>query len=248
VRLAENARSRELGRGLLERELRKAGFSLARLIDDGRLEAAAGKELRKEARGSVEDLFAAVGYGKISPAAVVRALRPDWKPEPAPQERRERSLRNLFRRERTSSTGIRVNGHGDVLVRFGQCCSPLPGDDIVGFVTRGRGVTVHAADCRLAFGLDPERRIDVEWESEAGVAHQTRIRVVSRDEPGLLAKVTKTISGVGVNIGAARIATHSDQTATQTFDLWVVDARTLATVMSEIEKIKGVRTVERVRS
>jgi GTP diphosphokinase / guanosine-3',5'-bis(diphosphate) 3'-diphosphatase len=243
VRLAANARSREIGRGVLERELRRAGFSLARLLEEGRLEEIA----QKEARGGVEDLFAAIGYGKIAAAAVVRALRPDWRPE----EVREppRKLRNLFRREpRSSSTGIRVDGHGDVMVRFGQCCSPIPGDDIVGFVTRGRGVTVHTADCRLAFGLDPERRIDVQWESDSSVPRLIRIRVNSRDEPGLLAKITKTISSAGVNIGAARVATHLDRKATQSFDLWVTDLDMLRSVMKEIERIKGVLSVERVRA
>lgn len=246
VRLAENARSREIGRGILERELRRAGFSLAKLLERGELDEVA----RKEARGGLEDLFAAVGYGKVAAAAVVRALRPDWKAEEVREKaERPRKLRDLFRREpRSSSTGIRVDGHGDVLVRFGQCCSPLPGDEIVGFVTRGRGVTVHAVDCRVAFGLDPERRIDVQWESDASVARKTRIRVNSRDEPGLLAKITKTISAAGVNIGAARIETHADRTATQSFDLWVADASTLNGVMKEIERIKGVHSVERLRA
>ena len=245
VRLAENARSRELGRGILERELRRAGFSLARLAQEGRLDEIA----RKEARGGLEDLYAAIGYGKIAAASVVRALRPDWRAEEERAKERPRKLRALFRREpRSSSTGIRVDGQGDVMVRFGQCCSPIPGDDIVGFVTRGRGVTVHTADCRLAFGLDPERRIDVQWESDASVPRRIRIRVTSRDEPGLLAKITKTISAAGVNIGAARIATHADRTATQSFDLWVTDLGTLRAVMKEIERIKGVQSVERVRA
>jgi GTP pyrophosphokinase len=249
VRLAENARSREIGRGLLDRELRRAGLALPRLLEENALEEVA----RKEARGGVEDLFAAVGYGKVAAADVVRALRPDWKPpEAAAPQPLPRRLRNLLRRERpverTSSTGIRVDGHGDVLVRFGQCCSPLPGDEIVGFVTRGRGVTVHARDCRVAFGIDPDRRIEVEWDSAASVTRLTRIRVTSRDEPGLLAKITKTISVAGINIGAARIATHTDRTATQSFDLWVGDANTLHAVMKEIERIKGVLSVERVRA
>ncbi len=247
VRLAENARSRELGRSILDREFRKAGLSLARLLERGELDEVA----QKEARGGVEDLFAAVGYGRVAPAGVVRSQRPDWKAEEAPEdkERPPRKLRDLFRRERekTSRTGILVDGHGDVLVRFGQCCAPLPGDDIIGFVTRGRGVTVHARDCRVAFGLDPERRIEVDWEERATAARKTRIRVTSRDAPGLLARVTKTISGLGVNISSARIDTHENTTATQTFDLWVGDVTTLNAVMKEIERVKGVLSVERVR-
>jgi GTP pyrophosphokinase len=140
-----------------------------------------------------------------------------------------------------------VSGHGDVLIRFGQCCTPLPGDEIVGFVTRGRGVTVHNRDCRVAFELDKDRCIDVEWQDGVDVKRQVRIRVSSRDTPGLLAKVTKTISAAGVNIGSARVDTHADQTAVQTFDLWFSDVASLQATMKELRKVKGVVSVERVR-
>jgi GTP pyrophosphokinase len=246
IRAAENARSRELGRGILERELRRAGFSLPRLLETDGLDEAA----RKQARGGVEDLFAAVGYGKIPASAVVRALRPDWKADEEPSTKaKPRKLRNLFRREpRPSSTGIKVDGQSDVLVRFGRCCTPLPGDDVIGFVTRGRGVTVHQKDCRVTFELDPERRIEVDWDTDAQVSHPIRIRVTSRDAPGLLAEITRSISAAGVNIGAARITTHPDRTATQNFDLWITDVRALNRVMKEIERVKGVLSVERIRA
>ncbi len=245
IRAAENARSRELGRGILERELRRAGFSLPRLLEKNGLEEVA----RKQARGGVEDLFAAVGYGKVSASAVARALRPDWKSEEEDSKPRQRKLRNLFRREpRPSSTGIRVDGQADVLVRLGRCCSPLPGDEVIGFVTRGRGVTVHRKDCRVTFELDPERRIDVDWDKDAKVSHRIRIRVTSRDAPGLLAEITKSISGAGVDIGAARIATHPDRTATQSFDLLITDVAMLNRVMKEIERVKGVLSVERIQA
>lgn len=246
IRGAENARSRELGRGILERELRRAGFSLPRLLEADGLDEAA----RKQVGGGVEDLFAAIGYGKIAASAVARALRPDWKAnELRDSQPRPRKLRDLFRREpRPSSTGIRVDGQGDVLVRFGQCCSPLPGDEVIGFVTRGRGVTVHRRDCRVTFELDPERRIDVDWDTDANVSHRIRIRVTSRDAPGLLAEITRSISAAGVNIGAARVATHPDRTATQSFDLWITDVRVLNKVMKEIERVKGVLSVERIRA
>jgi GTP pyrophosphokinase len=244
IREAENARSRELGRGLLERELRRAGLSLARLLEgDGLAEPA-----RRYARGNVDDLFAALGYGKVAARDVVKMLRPDWQEAEAAAEKVGR-LRSIFKREkRSSSSGITVDGHGDVMVRFGRCCTPLPGDEIVGFVTRGRGITVHARDCRVAFTMDAERQVEVEWDQAAEVARKVRVKVTSRDEPGLLAKITKTISSAGVNIGAARIVTHADRTATQSFDLWVSDAKTLQAVMKEIGRIKGVHRVERMRS
>jgi guanosine-3',5'-bis(diphosphate) 3'-pyrophosphohydrolase len=135
-----------------------------------------------------------------------------------------------------------------VLVRFGRCCAPLPGDEVVGFVTRGRGVTVHVKDCVKIYELDPARRIEVDWDSDAAMSHCIKMRVRSVDQPGLLAKVTKTISAAGVNIGAARVSTTSDQKSLQTFDLWVTDVGTLNAVMKQIGKIKGVISVDRLRN
>ncbi len=246
VREEEKARAREIGRGLVDKALRRAGLSLARLLEEHKLDELAGRH----ARGNVEDLFAAVNYGKLEPDEIVRAFRPDWKApaaEPAPPTTVQR-LRGVFRREKPASSGIRVNGHGDVLVRMGKCCSPIPGDEIVGFVTRGRGVTVHTRDCRSAFALDPSRSIDVEWDLDASVPRQVSVKVRTRDEQGVLARLTKVISAAGVNIGGAQVTTHEDRTATHSFDLWVSDAASLNGLMREIGKVKGVHTVERVRS
>jgi GTP pyrophosphokinase len=178
----------------------------------------------------------------------VRKLRGEAEepPPPPPPEPKRR----LFwgRREGGSKSGIRVSGQPDVMVRFARCCGPLPGDDVVGFVTRGRGVTIHARECPKTFELDPERRIDAEWESEGTEPRRITVRVESVDQPGLLAKVTKAISSAGINIGAAKITTSQDKTAIHTFDLWVKDVTTLNSIMKQIGKIKGVQAVERVRT
>jgi GTP pyrophosphokinase len=249
VREEENARAREIGRGVLDKALRRAGLSLARTLDDGKLDELAAKH----AKGIVEDLFAAIHYGRLEPSEVVKLLRPDWRDEtPAaadPPAAAVSRLRSVFgRREKPTGTGIRVNGHSDVLVRMGQCCSPIPGDEITGFVTVGRGVTVHTRDCRAIFALDPSRKIDVEWDMDAGVPRQVSVKVKTRDEPGVLAKLTKVISTASVNIGGAQVTTHEDRTATHAFDLWVTDAGALNSLMKELAKVKGVHSVERVRS
>ncbi len=240
IRAEEKARSRELGRELLDREFRKAGLSLPRALEGaGILELA-----QRHGRGSVDDLLASVGYGRIEAASLVRELRGSAAPpEPAPRRR-------LFGRPKEVSSGLQVGGQSDVMVRFGGCCAPLPGDEVVGFVTRGRGVTVHLKDCPKVFELDPERRIDVDWRPGAGneVTRKNRIRVRSQDQPGLLAKVTKTISAEGVNIGAAIVTTSPDRLSEQTFDVWVPDVAKLNAVMKEIRKIKGVLSVERLRT
>lgn len=241
IRAVEKERGRQLGREILERELRKAKLSLPRLLEGGELEPVA----RKHGKGSVEDLLASVGYGRVHAADIVRTLRGDEAPVPEESAGRKR---RLFGRAKDAKNAIRVSGQSDVLVRFGRCCAPLPGDEVVGFVTRGRGVTVHVKDCPKVFELDPDRRIDVEWGGETETPRRIKMRVRSKDMPGLLAKVTKTISARGVNIGAARVTTSRDHMAEQTFDVWVTDVATLNSVMKEIGRIKGVRSVERLRT
>jgi GTP pyrophosphokinase len=238
IRSVEKERGRELGREILRRELRKANLSLTRLQESGDLETAASRH----GRGSGEDLLAAIGYGRIAAQDVVRGIRGGG------AEASEAPKRRLFRRPRQTRSGVRVSGQSDVLVRFAKCCAPIPGDEVVGFVTRGRGVTVHLKDCPKAFELDPDRRIDVEWEPASELPRRIKMRVRSQDRPGLLATVTKTISARGVNIGAARVTTSADQLAVQTFDVWVHDLATLTAVMKEISRIKGVLSVERLRS
>jgi GTP pyrophosphokinase len=238
IRAAETQRSRELGRDILERELRKAGLSLARVQEQGGLTPLADRY----GRGSLDELLAAVGYGRVSASDLVRGLRGE-----APATPPKRVRRSLLR-PRNAAAGVRVGGQSDVLVRFARCCAPLPGDHVVGFVTRGRGVTVHLADCPKAFELDPSRRIEVEWQPEAEAPRSIKMRVRSADRPGLLATVTKTIAARGINIGGARITTTPDKLAEQTFDVWVSDVDTLNGVMKEISRIKGVLSVERLRS
>jgi GTP pyrophosphokinase len=242
LRAREKERGRELGREILDRELRKAGFSLPRLLESGGLDEVA----QAEAKGQVDELFSLVGYGKLASADVVRRLKGEPAPQPVPEAPRRRGL---FRRgPRRSTSGIRVSGQPDVLVRFARCCAPLPGDDVIGFVTRGRGVTVHQKDCAKTFEQDPARRIEVQWDTDATAPWSIKVRVHSVDRPGLLAKVTKTISAAGINIGAAQVSTTEDAKAVQTFDLWVNDVASLNAVMKEIGRIKGILSVERLRT
>jgi GTP pyrophosphokinase len=257
IRVVERSRAQQLGEDILNRELRRAGISIRSVRESGELAAAALAEIRD---GEIDDLYAAISYGKVSASSVVRRLRGDGlaperdeKDEPASTGRSSvmpTRLRKFFTRSRESSTGsgIRVSGHNDVLVRIGGCCDPLPGDEIVGFVTRGRGVTVHSRGCPRTFELAPERRIDVDWEEDTDIERRTKIRVTTKDAPGVLAKVTNAISSAGINIAGVKVTTDQVGQATQNFELWVGDARTLQAVMREIRRVKNVVAVDRVRS
>ena len=249
IQAAGRARSVQLGRDILARELRKVGISLSTLMDGGELEDLA----RAEAKGgNVEDLFAAVSYGKLSPSVVVRKLGGEETPSPVPQEPLQEKILSLFKkrspREPDAETGILVGGMADVMVRFGGCCDPLPGDEVVGFVTRGRGVTVHARGCRRIFEVDPARRVDVTWDTESVTPRKVRIRVSSKNNPGIQSKVINAISAANINIASLKVSTEDEQGRTsQAFELWVSDTRTLEAVMNEISRVKGVISVDRVR-
>jgi guanosine-3',5'-bis(diphosphate) 3'-pyrophosphohydrolase len=251
IRQAEKSRAIDLGRDILGRELKRNDLTLSKVRDEGSLARYAENEFGGK---SIDDLFAAISYGKIAASNLVRKLRGDGE-EPEPESSVAatvvpKRLRRLFQREsRRSSSGVRVSGTPDVLVRFAGCCEPLPGDDIIGFVTRGRGVTVHTRGCVKVFTLDPERRIPVEWDVETTVRRAVSIRIMSRDEPGILAKITNTISAAGINIGSANASTNETpgKAAEQVFELWVQDVTVLAGVMRQIRKVKGVRSVERIR-
>ncbi len=246
LRVQGRERSVQLGRDLLERECRKHKMSFDSLLKNGELESLARSEGKS---GSVDELYSAVGYGKLSAVGLVAKLRGE-EPSRPPKEAPPGRLRSLFRREKRPERGpgIRVSGLPDVLVRFGGCCEPLPGDDVIGFVTRGRGVTVHARDCPRVFELEPDRRIDVDWaDDEPREERAIKVRVTSIDQPGILAKVTRSISAAGVNIRAATITTGEGDIAIQSFELGVADVESLNNVMKEIQRVKGVRQVERVR-
>ena len=251
IRQAGKIRAIALGRDILGRELKRNDLTLSKVRENGSLERYADTEFGGK---TIDELFAAISYGKIVASALARKLM-GGNEESASEisvaaNVVPKRLRRLFQRERRRSlSGVRVSGTPDVLVRFAGCCEPLPGDEIIGFVTRGRGVTVHARGCVKVFALDPERRIDAEWDAETSVRRAISIRVMSRDEPGILAKITNTISAAGINIGSAKIATNetTGKAAELVFELWVESLNTLAGVMREIRKVKGVRSVERVR-
>lgn len=136
----------------------------------------------------------------------------------------------------------------DMLVRFARCCNPVRGDDVLGFVTRGRGVTIHTRSCPKALDLDPARRIEVSWDTRSKTKSPVSVRVESMNRKGLLAEVTKTFSTRGVNILQATCRTFEDDFAVNTFQFQIEDLSKLKALIKGISKIDGVISVERVQS
>ena len=249
IRQIERKRSLEIGREVAERELRRYGVSLNRLAKGGGLDEAAGKLGYKKG----DDLLVALGYGKVAANQVLQhVLPPEKLAQPPPAAEPTSRLTELFRKvARLPGTtgGVRISGIDDILVRYGRCCNPVPGDDIVGFITRGRGVTVHTRACDKTLTLDPLRRVDVSWDTRAAdVKRPVSIRVVTDDRPGVLAQISKTISEAGMNITQATCRTTGLGRAVNTFEMAIGELKQLRDVMHSIETIGGVVSVERVYS
>jgi GTP diphosphokinase / guanosine-3',5'-bis(diphosphate) 3'-diphosphatase len=236
-----------LGKDLLEKALRKHGHAYQKIAKEGALDAAA-KELKL---ADADELVIQVGYGKVTTAQVVEKIVPEarGKDEHEPVASKSGVFRSLFRRmtpRRHSTSGIKVAGEEDIMVRFAKCCSPLPGDPVVGFITRGRGVTVHRRDCDKALDLDPDRRVDVDWDGVSKAQHEVAIQVLCADKPGLLAHISQTFTDQNVNISQAHCRATDDGRAVNTFKAQVKDLDQLKTVIRALSRIKGVYSVDRV--
>jgi GTP pyrophosphokinase len=222
------------GKELLDRELRRLAHETLLTIDADKLAEIAQQLHFRE----LDDFYAAIGYGAVSPASVVSKLEIHDDVEITLPETAPPSL--------PATTGVKVKGVGDLLVRFAQCCSPIPGDEIAGYVTRGKGVTVHRANCPSVLSeRDIERLIDVEWEIVGQQTYPITVRITALDRPGLLNEITNVVAEHKVNIVAASIGTHADGSATITATLKVVSLQQLSRVLSRIERLRDVTSVTR---
>jgi GTP pyrophosphokinase len=227
-----------LGREILERSVRKARRD--RPGEERLNEAAVGLGYRNG-----EYVFEALGRGDLGPTAVLKALYPDHDAETVP-ERAPSTLERLSAVLTRSDRGVRIQGLENLMVRYSQCCQPVPGDRVVGYITRGRGVSIHRVDCPnvLHLSRDPERRVDIEWSAEQGERFFVKIQMHGTDRRGLLSDVAKAISDTGTDIQ------HADMRSTNggmdaEFVVEVKDLSHLNRVVKAVKKVKGVLDVER---
>jgi GTP pyrophosphokinase len=222
------------GRESLERELRRLARTSIQAVGLDRI-AEVAKSYNHDA---TEDFFAAIGYGAISAQNVVMRL--------GVVDDSESTLPTVAPPQPARTGGVRVKGVGDLLVRFAKCCHPIPGDPIVGFITRGKGVTVHLTSCPTVLNeREVSRLIDVEWEAAAAETYPIAVRIEAYDRTGLLSDVTQVMAENKVNILAANVTVNPDHTAVLSMTIQVASVAQLAKVLGRVEQLKDVISVQR---
>lgn len=241
IKKQEQADSISIGRDLLEKEFKKANISISKHFREEQLQDVA----RRFSLNSPDDLLASIGYGKISAKQVLNQFLPQTLKREDISESIVHKLVHRIKKKK-DDRGIRVKGMSDMLIRFGKCCHPLPGEPVVGFITRGRGVTVHTRNCRYLDNVDPERLVEVEWEPSEGVNHLAKLKVTNISKKGMLSTISTIMSQNEANIVNAEIQTTVDKKGISTFTIEVSDYRQLKGIISKIKTIKEVLKVERV--
>jgi GTP diphosphokinase / guanosine-3',5'-bis(diphosphate) 3'-diphosphatase len=244
IHTQEKLQAVELGRRLLEKELKKHKKTLKKLEAQGTIE----KELSQWGLSRPDDLYAAIGYGKLAARTVLERFVPAEelaRPEPVkPESAVSRVVRKILP---FGSPDIVVVGHNDLLASLAKCCSPVPGERIVGYITRGRGVSVHSESCPNVSNLlyDPERRIDVAWAGDKGAAYAIELEVISEDRAGLLADLTQAIAGEGSNIRRIEARSEDGRRGYVSVSLETSDLKHLEKIVAKLKSIRGVREVIR---
>jgi guanosine-3',5'-bis(diphosphate) 3'-pyrophosphohydrolase len=237
----ERDQSISLGKELLEKTLEQSNITLSSTQKNEELNAVAG-ELSFH---SLEDLLANLGFGRVSPKQVITRLRARLGTQE--EEARESLVRKMVSRikRKKSTYGIKVRGVDDLLVRMANCCHPLPGEPVVGFLTRGRGVTIHTRDCKTLMDAERERVVDVVWEPTDHDVFITRLKIVTVDQKGILADISAVLTQKDANILQADIQTTDDRKGISHFTIEVENYKQLQEILGAIKKIKNVLLVER---
>jgi len=240
----EKLQAVELGRRLFERELKKFKRSIKKLEAEGSLV----RELPHWGFSKPEDLYAAVGYGKLAPRnALERFVSAEELSRPE-AERKESAVSRVVRKILPfAGADVVVVGHNDLLASLAKCCNPVPGEKIIGYITRGRGVSVHSESCPNVENLlyDPGRQIDVTWAGEKKASYAIELEVLTEDRPGLLAEVTQAIAGEGSNIRRIEARVGETREAFVAVSLETADLKQLEKILSRIRSVRGVRDVIR---
>ena len=241
LRTLENRKAEEIGKSISERKLRDKGINPNDLIKKAKL----NEILENFNVDSLEDFYRAVGFGNISINELIKFLQPETELLTADKASRiDKIIKNIQKNELKDA--VIVKGINDIMTRFAKCCSPLPGESISGFITRGRGITIHKNDCPHLLEVDPQRKIEVEWDNKFNEQMPAKISVECLDKPGILSRLTKTISSSDVNILRVEMDGYEVDKAKGVFDLTVDNVNQLSDVIRSLKKVKGVLQVDRI--
>ena len=253
VKEEQRKNSVAMGKEIVEKEFRKFGLAATKYLKGPEFE----KYMSDSGIADLEELYARVGYGKFEPKHLIDNLSPDaLQKEVEKIEKSESStflekvVKSAKAKMRRSNSLVSVDGMEDVLVHFAKCCGPIPGDSITGFISRGKGIIIHRADCRKVFEMDHMRRVDVAWTAKRareGQERQVKLEIISQDIPGLLKLMSESFSVQGINIESAQIRTTRDKKAICQFEISVTDVHQLSAAILALQKIKGIIDVQRVR-
>ncbi|HJR42097.1 MAG TPA: bifunctional (p)ppGpp synthetase/guanosine-3',5'-bis(diphosphate) 3'-pyrophosphohydrolase [Gemmatimonadaceae bacterium] len=240
IRHEEQATSAKLGREILEREVRKRGLAKP---DDGLLLTAA----KSLGLTDVKHLIASIGQGDVHVAQAIRAIYPELETAPEPAKDKPSAFERLVQRMRGTTKGVRIQGVDGLMVRYSQCCQPVPGDSVVGYVTRGRGVSIHRADCPnlLLLSHEPERRLDIDWQKLEGELFVVRLALEGTDRRGLYADVAEAVTESGTNIKSMELRSGDGGGVSGSVLVEVENLTHLQKIIRAVRKVKGITDVTR---
>lgn len=245
LRQEQKERFKQIGKQLFEKELRKHGISVSKFLKSQEIE----KILKENKLNDENELYYAIGSGRFTAAELLKSvIGQDAKDEGVyeQQKEEEKGLSKFFKKViGGSNTAIVIDGINDVVAHLAKCCNPIPGDKIVGYITRKKGIMVHVKGCPRAALFDQDRKVDVTWSEKDSHLYSVGLRILTEDRPGILASISKALSELKVNIAEANCKTFENGQAICLFKIGVKNKSQLDGIIKELSNISGINSVER---
>lgn len=241
LRQEENRKAEEIGEAITHRKLAAKGFNLRHLREKKKFE----ESLAKLQFSEVKDFYRAVGFGNAAVNDLLKAMHPRKFAEGTEKSKRIKNIMNRISKDEYKDA-VLVRRYDNILIKFGKCCNPVPGEQIIGFITRGRGITVHVYNCPKLLEVAPERRIEVAWNEEYSGRIPIGLSVVCENRKGILSELTSTVSGLNVDIVSADVSEDETGQGDARFEVAVENIKQLEKLIESLKNLGGVISVERL--